>query len=81
MKRTILFMAIIVLMGASSIVYANSVDYKLSVTIPAIAGLNVPYPSMDVETSGIKRSDDFQAVIQQAFRQGEPVIIKTAVVR
>jgi len=70
---------ILVLFGLSALAEAGTAVFRLVVTVPAIAGVNVP--ELNSADASSPQSPILLVTKQIAMRHGQEVILETAVVR
>ena len=75
----ILSMIVLVVFGLSALAEAGTAVYRLVVTVPAIAGVNVPELNTQQEPS--PQSLNLLVSKAKAMRNGREVVLETAVVR
>jgi hypothetical protein len=74
-----LMMALSVLMIHDAMAAASSKSYKISITIPAIVGINVPYENEMMSEQGLNPVREI--IIEDAWRDDRLVQLKTMVVK
>lgn len=58
-----------------------SETFTLSVTIPAVIGLNVPIPEESDQTQSVVSNTETDVILEDAIRDHQKVTLKTVVVK
>lgn len=85
MKKVFGILIILVMVGLTSGAYAASQSYTVSVTIPAIVGVNVPHVQTQVQEVGktefLAQREDVKNMFETLLSAREEMVVETLVMK